>query len=186
MRTGAKYGRPGAGRGHRGSPDPDFTRAEPVTYMMDVVLDSIDDPARKVPQAITKLVDWTRTTTRSREQRKPSPPLLMFVWGGRHWGPVHITKLKVEHTLFDAQGEPVRAKVNLRLTQVGTEPGRTNPTSGGVPVAGRCCSRAPTGSSRSRSASTATPRCGAPWPTPTASTTPPGWRAGGPAAAAHL
>ncbi len=133
MRTGARYARPAAGRGEKGAPAGEFTAAEPVTYTMDIVLDSVDDPSRKVPDAIIKLVDWTRTTIESRDRQTPSPPLLMLEWGGRHWGPVHITKLKVDHTLFAPDGTPVRAKVNLRLTEVGSEPGRTNPTSGGSP-----------------------------------------------------
>lgn len=133
MRTGAGYARSGAARGEKGPAPGEFTGAEPVTYTMDIVLDSVDDPSRKVPDAISRLVDWTRTTIESRDRQTPSPPLLMLEWGGRHWGPVHITKLKVDHTLFATDGTPVRAKVNLRLTEVGSEPGRTNPTSGGSP-----------------------------------------------------
>ena len=133
MRTGAKFRRPDSARGAKGAPASEFTYAEPVTYTMDVVLDSTDDPGRPVPEPIIKLVDWTRSTPVSRETRVPSPPLLVLEWGARHWGPVHITKLKVDHTLFAPDGTPVRAKVNLRLTEITTEMGRTNPTSGGSP-----------------------------------------------------
>ncbi len=133
MRTGARFARPRPARGAKTAPATDFISAEQVVYTMDIVLDTTDDVPRKVPEAITQLVDWTRPSAASLKTKKPSPPLLVLQWGKRHWGPVHITKLKVDHTLFSPEGEPVRAKVNLRLTEKVTEPGRTNPTSGGSP-----------------------------------------------------
>ncbi len=133
MTTGAKWAPPTGRRAVKGAPPSEFSRADPVTYRMDVVLDSVDDPKRKVPDAIIKLVDWTRSTPASIGNETPSPPLLVLEWGKRHWGPLHITRLRVDHTLFDSDGIPVRAKVNLRMNEITTELGRTNPTSGGSP-----------------------------------------------------
>ena len=133
MKTGARFSRPRPARGEKTAPPPDFISAEQVVYTMDIVLDTTDDVPRGVPEAITQLVDWTRPSATSLKTDKPSPPLLLLEWGKRHWGPVHLTKLRVDHTLFAPTGEPVRAKVNLRLTEKVTEPGRTNPTSGGAP-----------------------------------------------------
>jgi nucleoid-associated protein YgaU len=133
MRTGARFSRPRPARGEKTAPPSDFVSAEQVVYTMDIVLDATDDEKRKVPEAITRLVDWTRPSEASLKTRKPAPPLLLLEWGSRHWGPVHLTKLRVDHTLFSPEGEPVRAKANLRLTEKITVPGRTNPTSGGSP-----------------------------------------------------
>lgn len=130
MRTGATWQRRPT-RGAKNSPEPEFTGAKPVTYIMDIVLDSVDDPGRSVPDALVQLVTWTRSTATSREADVPSPPLLVLEWGGRSWGPLHIDRLKVDHTMFAPDGTPVRAKVNLRMTEHTLEPGRTNPTSGG-------------------------------------------------------
>ena len=106
MTTGAKWAPPTGRRAVKGAPPSEFSRADPVTYRMDVVLDSVDDPKRKVPDAIIKLVDWTRSTPASIGNETPSPPLLVLEWGKRHWGPLHITRLRVDHTLFDSRRHP--------------------------------------------------------------------------------
>ncbi len=130
LRTGATWRRPSA-RGAVQSSEPEFTGAKPITYIMDIVLDSTDDPRRSVPDALRQIITWTRSTPASREADVPSPPLLVLQWGGRKWGPLHIDRIKIDHTLFAPDGTPVRAKVNLRMTEHTTEASRTNPTSGG-------------------------------------------------------
>ncbi len=130
MRTGASW-RQTPVRGSQGPGEPQFVGAEPVTYTMDVVLDAVDKPTRSVPEALIQLVNWTRSTPASRAGDKPAPPLLVLKWGGFRWGPLYITKIRVDHTMFAPNGTPIRAKVNLRMTEFTTEPGRTNPTSGG-------------------------------------------------------
>lgn len=65
-------------------------------------------------------------------------PLLMFSWGPPGIGfmyDVHITNCTVIYERFNAQGIPIRARVNLTMQEqpslLGTLP--TNPTSGGPP-----------------------------------------------------
>ncbi len=130
LKAGARWSQEPT-RGAAVAAEPEFTGTEPVTLTMDVLLDAIDDPSRDVGKAVAQLLEWTRSSETSRRRNTPQPPLLMLRWGGEEYGPLYITSLTVDHTLFAPSGVPLRAMVKMRLTEAARAPKRTNPTSGG-------------------------------------------------------
>ena len=65
-------------------------------------------------------------------QDNPRPPFVQLAWGSFHTGISVMKSVSAKITLFDAQGKPSRATVQLQLQEVPLDPPKTNPTSGGV------------------------------------------------------
>ncbi len=123
-------------RNARQSNDPpvQFTGAGPTTLTLQILLDAARTPGRGDVQAeLDLLTSWT--TVPDVENPGDGPPLLTFTWGrlsiaGEPSLVGNLSQLKVTIELFDRQGHPLRAVVDLTLVSAKKEPARTNPTSG--------------------------------------------------------
>lgn len=125
-------------RGHKeGQPHQEFIGTAPAKLMMKLLFDSVSDFGipRSVKAAIDTLASWTHPTRSSINAGTPQPPTLQFFWGVAgpdYFPPCRISTLKIQYTRFDRTGEPIRANVNLTLTEVASTLGPQNPTSGGI------------------------------------------------------
>lgn len=119
------------------SPAQQFNGAGAMTLSLTLLLDSVGNPSPDVATSVNQLLTWTQPTTDSIANKSPSPPQLVFTWGGLRIGPNglfvgHLTSANVTYTLFTSDGEPVRAEVDLSLQDGASTPAPTNPSSGGL------------------------------------------------------
>jgi nucleoid-associated protein YgaU len=120
----------------QGSNDPpvQFTGAGPTSMSLQILLDAVGTGRTAgVQPEIDLLVSWTTVP----DVTKPGegPPRLVFTWGvltiNKEKTLVgYLEQLKVTCELFDRQGCPLRATVDLTLKSAAQEPKGTNPSSG--------------------------------------------------------
>lgn len=101
--------------------------------------DSIYGTEKDVSKITDKLWDFMKVTTESQPDQndKKHVPMVAFHWGVFFFVS-YITNMTQKFTLFDKNGIPVRAKVDITFTQYRDIEDRhampQNPTSGGGPV----------------------------------------------------
>lgn len=119
---------------HASAPPPQFVGTGARRLTMQVLFDAWTRPSPTVLSDVERLLSWTCPTEDTLRARRPQPPLVTLDWGG---APASVAWLIADVTatflLFDAQGEPLRATVDLLLDETPTEVRPQNPTSGGEP-----------------------------------------------------
>jgi hypothetical protein len=121
-------------KGAKSAPKPEFVGANPRSMQMELFLDAWE-ASGDVSKAIDTLMDWTTPTHDSLSDNKPNPPIVVFHWGVTASASfdAYIKQVSAKYTMFEADGTPVRATVNLSLEEVPADPPpKTNPSSGGV------------------------------------------------------
>jgi len=122
-------------RAPKQSDDPpvQFTGAGPTTLTLQILLDAGRRGVSSVQAELDLLASWT--TVPDVTNPGDGPPTVAFTWGelaiaGDRSLVGHVSQLKVTVELFDRQGRPLRALVDLTLVSAKKEPKGTNPTSG--------------------------------------------------------
>lgn len=115
------------------SPESNFTKAGPQQLKLSLIFDSHKEGTdiSKVTNQLWKLME-SKTRDVSDKTKKVPPPDVAFEWGVFKFVSV-ITNMTQKFTLFKFDGTPIRAKVEVTLTQykdVNDYPSQ-NPTSGG-------------------------------------------------------
>jgi nucleoid-associated protein YgaU len=122
------------GTQHPLAPPPEFVGTTACRLSMQVLFDAWSQPLPTVQSQVDELLSWTCPTRETLRAQQPQPPLVTLDWGGappaRAWLVAQVT---ATFLLFDADGKPVRATVNLVLNETPTVARAQNPTSGGVP-----------------------------------------------------
>jgi hypothetical protein len=88
-----------------------------------------------VQDKVNQLLDWTNPTAASITARQPNPPTLTIFWGDHTKLAFHVYMSSVNATYseFSMTGEPSRAKVVVKFTEVPMASPGQNPTSGTIP-----------------------------------------------------
>jgi hypothetical protein len=119
----------------RSDPPVQFEGVDPTTLRLQLLFDAMGSGSPKgVQPEIDRLVGWT-TVPQSTDSQAAGPPRLVFTWGqlsinGTENFMGYLEDLKVTIELFDRQGVPLRATVDLTLKSASDPPAGTNPTSG--------------------------------------------------------
>lgn len=129
--TGASYNRDPV-QAATESPPARFTGTLPTTLKFKLLLDTVEEPGSDVSSDVQKMLQWTVPLSGSDPK---CPPQLMFSWGqlpvgtdGKFIG--HLDSISVVYKMFAPDGAPIRADVDLSLTDVPKELPGTNPSSG--------------------------------------------------------
>ena len=115
-------------------PPVQFTGAGPTSMTLQVFLDKVGKGGSTgIQPEIDQLVSWT--TVADVSQPGSGPPKLIFTWGvlsiNKETTLVgYLENLKVTCEMFDRNGLPLRATIDLTLKSAAEEPKGTNPTSG--------------------------------------------------------
>ncbi len=117
-------------------PHVEFKKGGPQTLKLSLTFDTYEkqEDVSKLTNQLWKLME-SKTRREGNKDKKVPPPEVAFEWGVFRFVAV-ITDMTQKFTLFKPDGTPVRAKVDVTLTQhidVNDYPGQ-NPTSGGGPV----------------------------------------------------
>lgn len=124
--------RGGAQRNAKRAPQQEFTGTKPGTLTLQLLFDAIDNEGTPVASCVQKLLGWSVPTEKSTHNHRPQPPVLVLQWGGTWYFPCRLKRIKAKYTLFDSNGTPVRATVDVSLVEVPHDPPPQNPTSGGI------------------------------------------------------
>ncbi|HEV2088479.1 MAG TPA: hypothetical protein VGR21_09220 [Cryptosporangiaceae bacterium] len=121
-----------AARGAKKSGVPEFTGAEPSKLSLEMFFDATDTMDDRVVKTVEQLFTCCVPTEASRQQKKASPPWVVFHWGGLTGFPAYIKSVTAKYTLFTPSGMPIRAVCTVALEEIAGEPGGQNPTSGAL------------------------------------------------------
>jgi nucleoid-associated protein YgaU len=119
-------------KGAKSAPKPEFVGANPSSMSMELFFDGFESGG-DVSKVVGTLFDWTSPTPKSIADNKPNPPIVVFHWGNKTFFDAYIKQVSAKYTLFEADGTPLRATVNVGFEEVPMEKPKTNPTSGGPP-----------------------------------------------------
>lgn len=113
------------------APTPEFTGTGPAQVTLQVLL---DDTAGTRPLApdVDLLLSALKPVPDTVDQNRPTPPKVLFGWGNQVILTAFAKSVSIKYALFDPEGTPLRATATITLEEVPEEPGRQNPTSGGL------------------------------------------------------
>jgi len=127
----AKWGREN-GKGNKSSGPPQFVGPQPSKLNLEMFFDASATQNDSVVKTVEKLFACCVPTDQSQDQKKGSPPWVLFRWGSITSFMGYISSVSAKYTLFSSSGLPIRAVVTVALEELAGEPGRQNPTSGGL------------------------------------------------------
>lgn len=119
-------------------PQLEFGSGQPATLQMQLFFDTYgasDPDVSKHTERVWSLmlVDPTIKIPGKQKNKKSRPPRVLFHWGSTFSFEAVITSIKQQFTLFNAQGVPVRATLDVTFQEYkdAKEKDKQNPTSGG-------------------------------------------------------
>jgi hypothetical protein len=127
----AAWTRP-SGRGNKKSGPPQYNGPQPSKLTLEMFFDASDTQDNSVVKKVEQLFACCVPTDSSFQQKKGSPPWVLFRWGGLTGFLAYISSVSVKYTLFTSGGLPVRATCTVTLEELAGDAPRQNPTSGGM------------------------------------------------------
>jgi hypothetical protein len=109
---------------------PTFGGATAATLTFEMFLDATDDMGDKVVGVVETLMRACVPTEDSLKTPTPSPPWVLFQWGGLQGFAAIVKNISGKFTLFTPDGIPVRAVCTVTLEEISGEVKPQNPTSG--------------------------------------------------------
>lgn len=121
-----------SGRGNKKSGPPQYNGPQPSKLSLEMFFDASDRQDNSVVKTVEQLFACCVPTDASFQQKKGSPPWVLFRWGGLTGFLSYVSSVSVKYTLFTSGGLPVRATCSVTLEELsGDAPGQ-NPTSGSL------------------------------------------------------
>ncbi|MEH1016912.1 LysM peptidoglycan-binding domain-containing protein [Micromonospora sp. CPCC 206060] len=111
---------------------PEFTGADPAKLTVEMFFDATDTMDSSVVKRVEELFACCVPTEASRQQKKGSPPWVVFHWGGMVGFPSFVASVNAKYTLFTPGGTPIRALCTVTLEEISGEQSGQNPTSGAL------------------------------------------------------
>jgi len=111
----------------------EFTGTNPREIKLQLHLEAFaaSDRAHDVAADVDQLFAWTNPTAKNLDKNKAHPETLNLVWGKQYFD-CYLKSVSAKFTLFDSDGRPLRAKVDVTLGETPTDAAAQNPTSGGI------------------------------------------------------
>lgn len=125
LKRSAKY----EAKAAKKSQPPEYKGLEPGSISVEVFLDR--ELCGDIAAAVAKLFSCLEPVPKNRE-KNPSPPYVSFGWGTHHYLTGVVKSVTAKYTLFDVNGNPIRATCTVDLQESAKPLGKTNPTSGGL------------------------------------------------------
>lgn len=117
-------------RGASSAPQPDFVGAEPRTLGLNLTFDG-PTTGRDVTKDVELLQSWCNPTQDSIVAGTPQPPLLQLDWASPAAFEAYLERANATYVLFDRDGTPLRATVEISLKESPKSASAQNPSSGG-------------------------------------------------------
>jgi nucleoid-associated protein YgaU len=109
----------------------EYGGTNPLRLNVTLFFDEYDKLKGDITPKITRLLSWTLPMEQTRNDKKPTSPLIGFIWGNKQLANFcgYLTSVDVKYKLFSKDGTPLRADVTIALEGSTPEFGGTNPTS---------------------------------------------------------
>jgi nucleoid-associated protein YgaU len=110
---------------------PEYGGTNPLKLTATLFFDDYASPHGDITPKITRLLSWTLPIEETRQDCKPTSPLVGFVWGNSQLENFcgYLTSVDIKYKLFRRDGTPLRADVTINLEGATPDYGGTNPTS---------------------------------------------------------
>lgn len=112
------------------SSPPQYGGPQPSKLTLEMFFDASAEQDTKVVKAVEQLFACCVPTASSRQQKKESPPWVIFRWGGLTGFLAYVSQVQAKYTLFTSGGLPIRAVCSVTLEELSGEAPKQNPTSG--------------------------------------------------------
>jgi nucleoid-associated protein YgaU len=106
---------------------PQYLGSEPVKLQLEMFLDATEKMDNSVVKAVEQLFSCMVC-----DVGKPTPPWVVFHWGGLSGFPAYVSSVTAKYTLFTPGGMPVRAVCTIAVEEVFGTVKKQNPTSGAL------------------------------------------------------
>lgn len=120
------------GKGYVEAPLIEFVGVKSSHLKMQLFIDGRETGSLDVSKDIDILVSWLQPTPNSVDEQKPAPPVVVFHWGKKSWFEAHLVSVSATYQMFDADGTPLVAKVDVDFESAHIEVKKQNPTSGSL------------------------------------------------------
>ncbi len=120
------------GKGNKKSGPPQYNGPQPSKLSLEMFFDASEKQDDSVVKTVDKLFACCVPTTESYQQKKASPPWVVFRWGPLTGFLAYISSVSAKYTRFTSGGMPIRAVCTVSLEELAGEAPRQNPTSGGL------------------------------------------------------
>jgi hypothetical protein len=117
-------------KGAKQAGPPEYSGAEPCRLTVEMFFDATLQHRETIVDSVEKLFSCCVPLDKTRTDKKPMPPLVVFKWGNVTSFPAFVTQVDARYTRFAANGVPIRAVCTVNLEEMPAEPGKQNPTSG--------------------------------------------------------
>jgi nucleoid-associated protein YgaU len=109
----------------------EYGGTNPLKLSVTLFFDEYELAKGDITPKITRLLSWTLPMEPTRKKKKPTSPLVGFVWGNSQLENFcgYLTSVDVKYKLFSRDGTPLRADVTIALEGATPDFGGTNPTS---------------------------------------------------------
>ncbi|MEJ3405465.1 LysM peptidoglycan-binding domain-containing protein [Rathayibacter sp. YIM 133350] len=114
------------------APPASYLGPEPQKMSIEMYFDASLSRDNSVVENVEALFKATAPTDKSKSTKTPSAPWVRFTWGGLTGFVGYITSVSAKYTLFSPAGSPLRAVCTVAMEEMAAEPGKQNPTSGGL------------------------------------------------------
>ncbi|WP_031066623.1 LysM peptidoglycan-binding domain-containing protein [Streptomyces sp. NRRL WC-3742] len=111
---------------------PEFVGSGPRSLSLDVFLDATATHDNSVERAVEQLMTACVPTPTSLARKTPASPWIRLDWGTSTTTSFNgvLSSLSVTYSLFDVDGNPLRATCSLSIDEASVDPAGQNPTSG--------------------------------------------------------
>lgn len=106
---------------------PQYLGSDPCKLQLEMFLDATEKMDDSVVKAVERLFACMVCG-----EGKPTPPWVIFHWGGLTGFPAFVSSVTAKYTLFTPGGMPVRAVCTVAIEEVFGTTKRQNPTSGSL------------------------------------------------------
>ena len=120
------------GKGYKSAPKVEFVGVQSRHLKTELFLDGRETGSADVSGDVDTLLTWLKPTPSSMNTKKPAPPTIVFHWGKKQSFEAHLVSVSAKYEMFERDGTPVRARVNVDLEEAQAEVPKTNPSSGGL------------------------------------------------------
>jgi len=123
-----------AAKGAKKAPMPEFKGADPQVLTIECFLDGTDRQDHDITKDVKRLFECCTPHPSTLPKNRPSPPFVVFAWGTTFSVTACVKSVSVKYSLFKPDGTPTRATATIEMQEVPSDPGKQNPTSGGLAV----------------------------------------------------
>lgn len=120
------------GKGYKHAPKVEFVGVRSRHLKTELFLDGRETGSADVSDDVDTLLTWLKPTPDSMDKKKGQPPVIIFQWGKKQSFEAHLTSVSAKYEMFERDGTPLRARVNIDLEEAHAEAPKQNPTSGSL------------------------------------------------------